>query len=155
MFEVSEGVRMRQPGRITRSRLRNIFNRERLAADGKRIERAVKKAGRMMGEFEKKGIPQGLRQVWTDVKDIYSMLRDSIRGDYSVPFRTMAAVAVTLLYLANPFDLIPDFLPGIGYIDDVFIVSLCVKFISEDLDEYRQWKSSGAEEEPLTEKTDT
>jgi uncharacterized membrane protein YkvA (DUF1232 family) len=40
-------------------------------------------------------------------------------------------------YLAFPFDLIPDFLPGIGHLDDVLIVGglvwLALKFVPEEV----------------------
>ncbi|MBN2607703.1 MAG: DUF1232 domain-containing protein [Candidatus Fermentibacteraceae bacterium] len=131
---------MREPGRQDRERLIRIFDRGRNTADQGRIRQAFSRAGRMIEDLERKGIPEGLRKIWADVRDIYGMLRDSITGRYEVPFRSLAAIAVTLLYLANPFDLIPDFIPGIGFIDDVFIVTLCVKFIGTDLDRYRSWK---------------
>jgi uncharacterized membrane protein YkvA (DUF1232 family) len=126
-----------------RSRLTDMFNRSRRKFDGSNLGAVCSKAGRLISQMERKGVPDGLIGIWEDIRDMYLMLRDSIAGRYSVPFRTLAAVAVTLLYLANPFDLIPDFIPGIGFIDDVFMVSLCLKFISADLEEYREWRNLG------------
>lgn len=139
---------MRQPGRTTRRRLIRIFERGRGSIDQEGVLGAFHRAGRMIGELERKGIPDALRRIWDDVRDMYAMLRDSLAGRYSVPFRTIAAVAATLLYLANPLDLIPDFIPGVGYIDDVFIVTLCLRFIASDLQAYRRWRSGreGAED---------
>ena len=133
---------MRTPGRYDRSRLTRIFNRSRLEADRGSVREAFQRAGRMIGEFERKGIPEGLSRTWEDIRDMFGMLRDSVSGRYAVPFRSLAAIAVTLLYLANPFDLIPDFIPGVGYIDDVFMVSLCLRFIGADLQKYRDWKTA-------------
>lgn len=118
-----------------------MFREGVASADRGQVKKAFRRAGKFLAEMERKGIPEGLRRVWTDIRDLYGMLRDALAGRYSVPFRTLAAVSVTLLYLANPFDLIPDFIPGIGYIDDVFMVSLCVKFIGTDLEKYRRWRS--------------
>ncbi len=130
-----------------RSRLTDMFNRSRRKFDGGNLGAVCSKAGRLISHMESRGVPDGLMGIWRDIRDMYLMLRDSVAGRYSVPFRTLAAVAVTLLYLANPFDLIPDFIPGIGFIDDVFMVSLCLKFMGSDLEEYRQWKSLGEQEE--------
>lgn len=118
-----------------------MFHQGVASADREQVKRAFRKAGKFLAEMERKGIPEALSRAWTDIRDLYGMLRDAVAGRYSVPFRSLAAVAVTLLYLANPFDLIPDFIPGIGYIDDIFMVSLCVKFIGTDLEKYRQWRS--------------
>jgi len=130
-----------------RRRLVRIFDRGRETIDQEGIRSALHRAGRTIGELERKGIPDVLRKIWEDVRDMYALLRDSLAGRYSVPFRTIAAIAVTLLYLANPLDLIPDFIPGVGYIDDVFIVTLCLRFIATDLQAYRRWRSKqeGAE----------
>ncbi|OPL19054.1 MAG: hypothetical protein AVO35_12660 [Candidatus Aegiribacteria sp. MLS_C] len=138
---------MRRSGSTMRRRLVRIFDRGRETIDQEGIRSALHRAGRTIGELERKGIPDVLRKIWEDVRDMYALLRDSLAGRYSVPFRTIAAIAVTLLYLANPLDLIPDFIPGVGYIDDVFIVTLCLRFIATDLQAYRRWRSKqeGAE----------
>ena len=74
------------------------------------------------------------------------MISDVIRGRYRLPYRTIAAVAFTLLYFVNPFDLIPDIIPVVGYIDDAFVLSLCLKFIGTDLEKYKKWIQSAKEE---------
>jgi len=42
--------------------------------------------------------------------------------DKRVPFGTKVLVVGTAAYLAMPFDIIPDWLPGIGYLDDIALV---------------------------------
>tara|TARA_B100000315_G_scaffold260337_1_gene320951 strand:- start:4182 stop:4610 length:429 start_codon:yes stop_codon:yes gene_type:complete len=40
--------------------------------------------------------------------------------------KTKKEVISALFYVVNPFDVIPDFTPGTGYIDDCFVINLCL-----------------------------
>lgn len=74
-------------------------------------------------------------------KIMLSMLKDYKNGDYEeTPWYTIATVAVALLYLINPADIIPDFIPGFGYIDDVAVFSVSIAWIESDLHKYLDWK---------------
>jgi uncharacterized membrane protein YkvA (DUF1232 family) len=44
-----------------------------------------------------------------------------------VPRRSKLLLVALAGYLALPLDLIPDFLPGIGQVDDVFVVAFVVR----------------------------
>lgn len=44
-----------------------------------------------------------------------------------VPAREKAILAATLAYLAMPVDLIPDFIPVVGEIDDIYLVALVLQ----------------------------
>ena len=53
----------------------------------------------------------------------------TIRGlatDPVLPKATKIALAAAVLYLVSPIDLIPDFIPGLGFIDDVFVAAILV-----------------------------
>jgi uncharacterized membrane protein YkvA (DUF1232 family) len=50
-------------------------------------------------------------------------------GDPEIPRRRKAALWVTIAYLAMPIDLIPDFLPVIGQLDDAIIVALVLRYV--------------------------
>jgi uncharacterized membrane protein YkvA (DUF1232 family) len=47
-------------------------------------------------------------------------------GDPLLPRGAKIALAAAMVYLASPFDLIPDFIPLVGYLDDLLIGALVV-----------------------------
>jgi uncharacterized membrane protein YkvA (DUF1232 family) len=51
-----------------------------------------------------------------------------LRGDPRVPRRAKLAIAIAAVYVVLPFDVIPDFLPVIGVLDDVVIVALALRY---------------------------
>ena len=53
---------------------------------------------------------------------------------------TIVAVLGALIYFVSPIDLIPDNIPGAGYIDDGVVITVCLKMVDSDLQEYRIWR---------------
>ena len=82
-----------------------------------------------------------LNRFWHDGEMLVEMIRDYWNGVYTnVPYRVIAGVAFALLYVLNPFDLIPDLIPGIGLLDDSAVLGLVLILLEGDLDAYRFWK---------------
>lgn len=55
-----------------------------------------------------------------------ALLVPKLMGDERVPRRTKLALAGLAVYLASPWDLIPDFIPGVGHLDDAIVLLLFV-----------------------------
>lgn len=93
-------------------------------------------------EIDNKINNSGLLQKYSELaKVMYGMLKDYRKGVYSkVPWFTIATIAFAFLYILNPLDIIPDFIPGIGYIDDLAILTFGLRFIETDLHNYLDWK---------------
>jgi len=62
-------------------------------------------------------IPRLARFLWHLVKDP------------RVPWTVKASLAGLAAYLASPLDLIPDWIPGAGYLDDVLIAGFVVSYV--------------------------
>lgn len=69
------------------------------------------------------------------MKDALRLLPDLLRllrrllADKSVGAGVRVRVALLVVYLLSPIDLVPDFLPVIGYADDVIIVALVLRSV--------------------------
>lgn len=76
---------------------------------------------------------------------LFDMVKDYASGTYrETPRSTVLAGTVALLYVLNPFDLMPDFIPGIGFIDDMSMLALVIGSIRKDVEDYSRWRRSRA-----------
>ena len=82
-----------------------------------------------------------LKRFIEDGKVLTALIRDWRAGKYrQALYGTIAAVAFALLYVFNPFDLVPDFLPFVGVLDDATVIGALLMLVERDLKKYRIWK---------------
>lgn len=62
------------------------------------------------------------------VPDVVRLLR-SLAADSTLPPGVRRRLGLLLAYLALPFDLIPDFVPVLGYADDVIVIALVLRSV--------------------------
>lgn len=121
-------------------KIEDHFEKKSKNVDEKDIEKVVNSGAAKINELEN-DVPNALESLWQDIKDMWSMVKDYWSKKYpNVPFGTIAAIVTALLYFVSPIDVIPDFIPIVGYIDDAFIVTLALKMVGKDIEKYRNWK---------------
>ncbi len=108
----------------------------------KMTEKDLQKVVDKSDEIEKKFRSRGpLQRFIDDGKLLISAVRDYWTGKYRKwPWGTVAAVVFTLIYVLDPFDLVPDVLPIIGEVDDAAVVAACLFLVERDLVAYKQWR---------------
>ena len=60
---------------------------------------------------------------------------------------------LSVVYLLNPLDLIPEALPIIGIVDDTLVFGVFLALLSQDVRRYLVWKSSLENSNPISKKT--
>lgn len=111
----------------------------------KDIEKVVTKSEEIEAKFQARG---PLRRFIEDYRVLKALIKDYRVGKYrQALYGTIAAVVFTLLYVFNPFDLIPDMLPFFGLVDDASVMAACLMLIERDLSKYRKWKVHQVEAE--------
>ncbi len=87
-------------------------------------------------------LKQRAKQLKTDIPAVFLALKHK-----DTPFIAKAIAAVTVCYALSPIDLIPDFIPVLGYLDDVMLlpslIGLTVKLIPRDVFEQCRRESEG------------
>jgi uncharacterized membrane protein YkvA (DUF1232 family) len=76
--------------------------------------------------------PGTLRELARFIPDCVTAIR-RLRGDPRVPRRAKVAVVVAGLWVASPIDLLPEFLPVIGPLDDVVVVALALRYAARQV----------------------
>lgn len=98
------------------------------------LTEAIKKADSAQGPFEK---------VWEELQLMFGIIKDWMTAEYKeIPKGSILAILGGLVYFVSPIDVIPDFIPGIGYLDDIFVISLVIGQIRADLQKYKLWKEN-------------
>ena len=81
--------------------------------------------------------------VLSMIPTMISLIKSYIKKEYTeIPVGTIAAVISALLYWVSPVDLIPDIIPGVGYMDDAAVIAVCLKLVGDDLEEYKKWRDN-------------
>ena len=126
------------------SRLDKNEVERRLIASSQKVNREdIKKIVDKTNEILQKLGGDSFQNLVEDIRLLVSLLQDYRRGSYEeIPWSSIAAVIVSLLYLLNPFDIIPDMIPGIGLLDDAAMMGVCLSMINADFQRYKEWKQN-------------
>ena len=74
------------------------------------------------------------------VQVLYAVFKDTVNGKYKMPPASVAMIGGGLLYFILPADLIPDFIPVIGYLDDLAVLKTIMNSLQKEISDYRIWK---------------
>ena len=126
------------------SRLDKNEVERRLIASSQKVNREdIKKIVDKTNEILQKLGGDSFQNLVEDIRLLVSLLQDYRRGSYEeIPWSSIAAVIFSLLYLLNPFDIIPDMIPGIGLLDDAAMMGVCLSMINADFQRYKEWKQN-------------
>lgn len=76
-------------------------------------------------------------------KTMFRMLKAYSNGSYKkVPFGKIIVIVLSLAYVFSPIDIVPDFIPIAGLLDDATVLGACVSSLKSILDEFKEWENS-------------
>lgn len=103
--------------------------------NAKKIEELLQKAEEKLKVIPKVGDTLAYFPI------LVSLLRSYFIKEYTeIPASSMVAIVSAIIYVVTPIDIIPDFIPVAGYLDDAAVIAVCYKLVKTDLDAYCQWR---------------
>jgi uncharacterized membrane protein YkvA (DUF1232 family) len=86
-----------------------------------------------------------IRDLSDQIKRLGRMVRAYADGSYrDVNAGSIALAVAAILYFVTPLDLIPDAIPGAGFVDDATVIAFVLARLQLELDRFAMWERSQA-----------
>ena len=87
-----------------------------------------------------------LKDVWASLMSFFRLIRAYVNGSYcQVSAKALLMIVTAVVYFVSPIDLIPDFILGLGLIDDATVLAWTIKACAADLAAFMAWENRQAE----------
>ncbi|WP_313801264.1 YkvA family protein [Cytobacillus sp.] len=81
--------------------------------------------------------------VWQKFQLLIDLVKSWSSGEYrAISKKSILFIIASILYFISPLDIIPDFLIGIGMVDDAAVIAFAIKQLSDELEKYKSWKQN-------------
>lgn len=115
---------------------RLIMREARKAAARVAPEDIVAAAEDLLKVIDNDGVPAFVRERLARLRLMIDMLTDI---DWRLPHQEATRVLNALAYFTEPEDLIPDHIPGLGFLDDAIMIELVVRELKHEIEAYEDF----------------
>lgn len=117
---------------------RLIMREARKAAANLSAEDIIASARGVLKEVGNAKVPTFIRDRLANLETMIAMVED---GEWRLPEAEAARVLNALAYFGEPEDLIPDHIPGVGFLDDAIMVELVTRELRHEIQAYEDFVS--------------
>ena len=127
---------------MSNKRIDKIFARAKEAVSSNdKIKNLI---GEVKGKIEEINDDTETRNSFVrELQVIVRMIRAHFSGTYTAfSISTILTLVFGLVYFITPIDLIPDFIPALGFTDDVSLIYMIIRSLAEDVAHFKEWEAT-------------
>lgn len=118
---------------------RAIMNATSSSRDPEALRRLFEEAAQKVASVPK----EPFKDSWAYLQAMLRLVRAYFRGEYrNVSPDALIYIVAAVSYLVDPYDLIPDEIPFLGFLDDATVVSFAVARTRQTLDDFMIWETT-------------
>ncbi|MFV0497149.1 MAG: YkvA family protein [Candidatus Fimivivens sp.] len=103
---------------------------------------------RLVQRLEKilKTIP-AIGKYASDLACMVSLVRSYMKKEYpDIPISAIVLIVSSIIYIVSSIDLIPDFIPAMGWIDDIAVIVWSLKTLHTEIEDYKTWRKENGQQ---------
>lgn len=82
-----------------------------------------------------------LEEIKDNMKEAFNYVSDVFSGKYKdYSMTALITLVAGMVYVVSPIDIIPDFIPVVGFTDDITVFLFVLKSVNDELERYRKSK---------------
>lgn len=94
------------------------------------------------GKADAAGASGPLKDMWGSLVALLRLLRAYASGQYrNVPAKSLILIVAGILYFVMPIDVIPDFIIGLGFLDDAAILAWVANSVRTVVSDFERWEA--------------
>lgn len=139
---MSESQSQKQPDaeKITRAVERTKSRAEDYVNDPVKARELVKKAA--LKAKSQEGNKGPLADIWNYLTASVRLIKAYSHHEYvDIPWGSLVLATVGIIYFVTPLDMVFDFLPLLGFVDDAAVIAFVVGQVKKDLDKFLIWEA--------------
>jgi uncharacterized membrane protein YkvA (DUF1232 family) len=118
-----------------------ILDAKSCAIDPERLRALFEEASRKAAAVPR----EPFKDCWPYLQAMLRLIRAYFRGEYrNVSQNALLSIIAAINYFVDPFDLIPDEIPFLGFLDDATVIAFAVQRTRETLDDFMTWETTAA-----------
>lgn len=135
--KVADGVPYQKAAIRSQAFAKAILQAKSYASDPESLEALFKEAAKKAASLPK----EPFRDTWAYFQAMLRLIHAYNHGEYrQVSQSSLLSIIAAASYLVDPFDLIPDEVPFLGFLDDATVVAFAVARTRGTLDEFMSWE---------------
>src|SRR2546423_10686698 len=114
-----------------------LTNARSYAKDPERLRQLFREAVKKAPSIPR----EPFKDLWAYFQAMLRLIRAYYRREYrNVPLQNLVMIVGAIIYILNPFDLIPDWIAGLGFADDAVVLAFAVRQTRQTLDDFMTWE---------------
>ncbi|MCP9762597.1 DUF1232 domain-containing protein [Lacihabitans soyangensis] len=94
----------------------------------------------VLGKIQAEGKSTVLATVKNKILTLGKLLKFYATGDYrNIDLKNVVIIITAFVYFLSPIDLIPDFIPMLGFADDIALVTFVFNSVAEEIEKFETW----------------
>jgi uncharacterized membrane protein YkvA (DUF1232 family) len=127
------------------SHFQKIVDKAKTATEGGESDASIEAAARtLIDDAKSTDLPEFIADRLTKLEVVINMVGDE---EWQLSEEERSRVLGALVYFCDPEDLIPDHVPGLGFLDDAIYVEIIIRELSAEIESYEEFCLFRAAEE--------